>query len=133
MSEVENKSKKVVEKTDDYFRSPRVPWLILTPVCNVGLLVAAFKPNSVPYDYIGNYGAVLQYLITTHHPTVRKICYLVIIIHFFEALAAVKIARSNKMKPTTTILWAMQTFVYGIFSLRYLLRYNKNAKRSKKL
>jgi len=133
MSDVENRSKKVIEKTEDYFRSPRVPWLILVPVIDIGLLVAAFKPNSLPFDYIGNYGSLLQYLITANQPLVRKICYLVIISHFFEALAAMKIARKNKMKPTTTLLWTVQTFIYGLFSLRILLRYNKNVKRSKKL
>jgi len=132
MSDVKPEQTKTVrEKSEDYFRSPSLPLLIIIPPLTIAFLVAGFKPRSLPYDYIGNYGPVLEYLTTSNQPLIRKLCYILIISHFFEAMAAAKLSRSNKMRRRTAVLWAAQTFLYGYFSLRYILKYNKNMARSK--
>jgi uncharacterized membrane protein len=112
-----------------YFRLPRLPWLVVVPPGMALLAAAALKPDVIPFDYLGPLKGLLQSAITDHPARVQRIAAIVFLIHGLEAIYATYFARKNKLSGCVALAWGAQTFIYGLFSLIPLRRHYKK-KRS---
>jgi hypothetical protein len=112
-----------------YFRLPRLPWLVVLPPGLALLAAAAWKPDAIPFEYLGPLKGFVQSAINDHPTKVQRTATITLLIHVVEAIYATYFARQKKLSNGVALAWGAQTFIYGIFSIIPLRRHFKK-KRS---
>lgn len=110
---------------EQYFRFPRLPWLIVIPPGLAFMTAAALKPDSIPD--LGRISKSVQ----EHPDLVYKIFVTTWTLHGLEALYAFYFARRKNISFGWSLAWFAQTFIYGIASLRPLFRHFKRNTKKK--
>ncbi|XP_055281321.1 transmembrane protein 254 isoform X2 [Moschus berezovskii] len=107
-----------------YFRVARpLPSLVTVLVLGYfGWVV--FWPESIPYQSLGPLGPFTQYLLKHHHTLLHSCYWLGWMIHVGESLYAIVLCKSKGITNTwTQLLWFLQTFLFGMASLYYLITF----------
>ncbi|OWK08022.1 TMEM254 [Cervus elaphus hippelaphus] len=107
-----------------YFRVARpLPSLVTVLVLGYfGWMV--FWPESIPYQSLGPLGSFTQYLLKHHHTLVHGGYWLSWMIHVGESLFAIVLCKSKGITDAgTQLLWFLQTFLFGMASLYYLIAF----------
>eukprot|EP00070_Physeter_catodon_P024749 XP_023987925.1 transmembrane protein 254 isoform X1 [Physeter catodon] len=83
-----------------------------------------FWPEAIPYQSLGPLGPFTQYLLEHHHTLVHSWYWLAWLIHVGESLYAIVLCKSKGITNSwTQLLWFLQTFLFGMASLYYLIDY----------
>lgn len=83
-----------------------------------------FWPESVPYQSLGPLGPFTQYLLKHYHTLMHGCYWLAWMIHVGESLYAIVLCKSKGITNTwTQLLWFLQTFLFGMASLYYLIAF----------
>lgn len=112
-----------VETKSHYFRTPGLLWIVVIPLGLALLIMSIFRPDLLPYNYLGPLGRLTQFLVKKHPDVLKGILGMAIILHFVEAVFAFRVARSKNIDSKQTWMWSFQTLLYGMPSLKYLLSY----------
>ncbi|KAM7226819.1 hypothetical protein CapIbe_021894 [Capra ibex] len=107
-----------------YFRVAR-PLPSLVTVLVLGYFGwVLFWPESVPYQSLGPLGPFTQYLLKHYHTLMHGCYWLAWMIHVGESLYAIVLCKSKGITNTwTQLLWFLQTFLFGMASLYYLIAF----------
>ncbi|XP_031538183.1 transmembrane protein 254 isoform X1 [Vicugna pacos] len=107
-----------------YFRAARSLPSLVTVLALGYFGGAVFWPESIPYQSLGPLGSFTQYLVDHHHTLLHKGYWLAWLIHLGESLYAIVLCKSKGITNSwTQLLWFLQTFLFGIASLSYLIAY----------
>ncbi|XP_006180101.1 transmembrane protein 254 isoform X2 [Camelus dromedarius] len=107
-----------------YFQKASPFWVTVITVSVVYYTGAVFWPESIPYQSLGPLGSFTQYLVDHHHTLLHKGYWLAWLIHLGESLYAIVLCKSKGITNSwTQLLWFLQTFLFGIASLNYLIAY----------
>ncbi|XP_006211676.1 transmembrane protein 254 isoform X2 [Vicugna pacos] len=107
-----------------YFQRASLFWVTVITVSLVYYTGAVFWPESIPYQSLGPLGSFTQYLVDHHHTLLHKGYWLAWLIHLGESLYAIVLCKSKGITNSwTQLLWFLQTFLFGIASLSYLIAY----------
>ncbi|XP_059890688.1 transmembrane protein 254 isoform X2 [Delphinus delphis] len=83
-----------------------------------------FWPEAIPYQSLGPLGPFTQYLLEHHHTLLHSWYWLAWLIHVGESLYAIVLCKSKGITNSwTQLLWFLQTFLFGMASLYYLIDY----------
>uniref|UniRef100_A0ACB8F875 Uncharacterized protein n=1 Tax=Sphaerodactylus townsendi TaxID=933632 RepID=A0ACB8F875_9SAUR len=119
------------QRPDTWFRATRPVWMavIAAGMGSSGWVV--ISPATIPYDYLGPLGTFTHYLVENHKLWLKVGYGIAWLIHISEALYALKLCRDKGITdPLTQFRWAVQTLLFGIASLYYLLSYKPPRKKS---
>lgn len=112
-----------LETKSHYFRTPGLLWIFVIPLGMALLIMSIFRPDLLPYNYLGPLGRLTQFLVQKHPDVLKGILGMAVILHFVEAVLAFRLARSKNIDLKQTWMWSLQTLLYGMPSLKYLLSY----------
>uniref|UniRef100_A0A8D0BC48 Transmembrane protein 254 n=1 Tax=Salvator merianae TaxID=96440 RepID=A0A8D0BC48_SALMN len=117
------------QRADTYFHLTRPFWMLLILFGMSYYGWAVFSPSTIPYKRIGPLGTFTKFLLENHE-TAFQIGYLIAwLIHIGEALYAYKLCKSKDITDSSTLTkWVLQTLLFGIASLYYLLIYKPQKK-----
>ncbi|ELU18392.1 hypothetical protein CAPTEDRAFT_227629 [Capitella teleta] len=119
----------MVELNHSYFESPHIVWLISIPAA-LGLLSAAcLCPAYLPYAYLGPIGSLTRVLVDDYPSLVAFLFYTTWLLHVLEAYMAARLCSRLHLWSNNTWKWVIQTFVFGVFSLRLLKAHERQLKR----
>uniref|UniRef100_A0A8C3X0M6 Transmembrane protein 254 n=1 Tax=Catagonus wagneri TaxID=51154 RepID=A0A8C3X0M6_9CETA len=107
-----------------YFRtaSPLPSLITILGLGYFGWMV--FWPESIPYQSLGPLGPFTRYLLDNHHTLLHNGYWLAWLIHVAETLYAMVLCKSKGITNSCTqLLWFLQTFLFGMASLYYLITY----------
>ncbi|XP_041482889.1 transmembrane protein 254-like [Lytechinus variegatus] len=113
-----------LSKNVDHFVLPNI---ILMALVTVGLLLTVlctFKPDVVPYAYMGPVGDLAHYLAYKQTLVMQTICYTAIFIHVVEAFYAYYLAGTKELSSSARLKWGIGTLCFGIFCMYELLKYD---------
>ncbi|XP_003227588.1 transmembrane protein 254 [Anolis carolinensis] len=114
-----------------YFRRPK-GYVMLLIAAGMGYYSwAFFAPASIPYDSLGPLGTFTKFLVEKHNAPFKMGYFISWAIHLGEALYALKLCTNKGVTDSITrLLWFVQTFAFGMFSLYHLLTYKPLRKAS---
>ncbi|XP_064649787.1 transmembrane protein 254-like [Lineus longissimus] len=115
----------MVDKAADaqYFRVAHPIWQVLILVGLTIVTLCPFRPDLIPYQYMGPFGWFVNWLNTTYPNVVFAIFVVAFILHVGEALFAIKLCQDKMIESPAKWKWTVQTFFFGIASLGILLKY----------
>merc|ERR1711894_184201 len=108
---------------DDYFRYPGIVWIALVPAGLSLLTVATLKPEWIPYDTLGPVGTLTLYLVKNFPSVLTGTCITAWLLHVGEAVYANQLCEEKQLSDGAKLKWTIQTFLYGMFSLKHLVYY----------
>ncbi|CAD5116462.1 DgyrCDS5347 [Dimorphilus gyrociliatus] len=115
---------------ENYYRFPSIFSAILVPIGMALTTVVAFAPELLRVEILGPLGIFLSNLEKSNSTLMTITAVSAWSMHVFEAIYAYHLCKSLKIKKNLRIIWSFQTFIYGIFSLIYLLKKTKENKKS---
>ncbi|KAK2185745.1 hypothetical protein NP493_223g01018 [Ridgeia piscesae] len=112
----------------DYFCSPGKLILLLVPLGMLLISIATLQPVLTKQLPLGPIGMITTYLIS-HYPLIIPAIFCIAwALHFVESIFAFYVAWTLDFGVWCCIKWSVQTFLYGYFSLRHLLRFESRKK-----
>ena len=66
-------------------------------------------------------GNFLAYLCNNHHVAIRNIFFILILLHFTEAILAGMLCAHMECDANVTLQWTFNVFIHGVLSFRHLL------------
>ncbi|XP_003133135.1 transmembrane protein 254 [Phacochoerus africanus] len=107
-----------------YFQRSSLFWVTIITVSFGYYTWMVFWPESIPYQSLGPLGPFTRYLLDHHHTLLHNGYWLAWLIHVVETLYAMVLCKSKGITNTSTqLLWFLQTFLFGMASLYYLITY----------
>ncbi|XP_030837654.1 transmembrane protein 254-like [Strongylocentrotus purpuratus] len=111
-------------KHSDHFVLPNVMIMVVVTLGLLLTVLCTFKPDVVPYDYLGPLGALAHYLAYKQTLVMQTICYTAIFMHVLESFYAYYLAGMKELSSSARLKWGIGTFFFGIFCMYQLLKYN---------
>uniref|UniRef100_A0A8C3WZR4 Transmembrane protein 254 n=1 Tax=Catagonus wagneri TaxID=51154 RepID=A0A8C3WZR4_9CETA len=109
---------------ETYFRRSSLFWVTAITVSFSYYTWMVFWPESIPYQSLGPLGPFTRYLLDNHHTLLHNGYWLAWLIHVAETLYAMVLCKSKGITNSCTqLLWFLQTFLFGMASLYYLITY----------
>ena len=66
-------------------------------------------------------GSLIEYLCNHHQIAIRNTFFILILLHFTEAIIAGMLCVHMECDPNVTIQWTFNVFIHGVLSFRHLL------------
>ncbi|XP_036683915.1 transmembrane protein 254 [Balaenoptera acutorostrata] len=109
---------------ETYFQRSSLFWVTVIILSFGYYTWMIFWPETIPYQSLGPLGPFTQYLLDHHHTLVHSWYWLAWLIHVGESLYAIVLCKSKGITNSwTQLLWFLQTFLFGMASLYYLIDY----------
>ena len=113
----------IMEDRKTYFAGPSLP---VAALILFGLWMGfcmCFSPDSVPHAYL-SYAGKLYHYMAFEAPTFKwTFCTVAAIVHVGESLIALHLtSRKGVTDPWTRFKWWISVLLFGMFSMRYLLK-----------
>uniref|UniRef100_A0A3Q4AZY2 Transmembrane protein 254 n=1 Tax=Mola mola TaxID=94237 RepID=A0A3Q4AZY2_MOLML len=109
----------------DFFQRTSLFWIVSVTLGVGHYTWIVFAPESFPFQYLGPYGTFCRYLLDNHADFLYKGWWVAFAIHFFEGLYSLKLCSDKGITSVATrCLWFVQSFLFGILSLRLLLKHD---------
>ncbi|XP_060130986.1 transmembrane protein 254 [Zootoca vivipara] len=113
----------------DYFRRTKPFWMVAILAGMIYYGWTVLSPSTIPYGYLGPLGTFTKYLVENHKTLLNTGYFVAWLVHIGEALYALKLCKLKGITdPSTQHRWLLQTFLFGMGSLYYLLAYNPRKK-----
>ncbi|XP_036399255.1 transmembrane protein 254-like [Megalops cyprinoides] len=107
-----------------YFERTSWRWAFPISALLLWFTWTVFWPGQNLYNTFGPLGFVSKYLVEHHYPLMYYGWWLALAIHIGEALYSLKVCREKGVDSVLTrFLWFLQTFLFGMASLHFLLEY----------
>ncbi|KAK7080299.1 hypothetical protein SK128_016096 [Halocaridina rubra] len=85
------------------------------------LLMAWLDPKNISTTYFGRVAEYVTWLGTENNRLMKQIFLIASAVHLCEAMVAVYMCHKKGIGNWAMTAWALQTTLFGIFSLRYLI------------
>ncbi|KAF7652577.1 hypothetical protein LDENG_00095130 [Lucifuga dentata] len=109
----------------DYFERTRLFWIITVTISMGYFTCIVFVPEKIPYESLGLFGTFSRNLVDNHADIMYKGWVAGWIVHFFEAIIAMRLCSQKGITDTaTSFLWFIQTLLFGFASLALLIKYD---------
>ncbi|XP_044154126.1 transmembrane protein 254 [Bufo gargarizans] len=113
-----------------YFQRTGIVWMAVISLAMGFFTWTVFWPTQVPYEQLGPLGSFAQFMVKNHYRALYIGFWLAWAVHICEALYSLRVCSNKGITDSGARLqWLVQTFLFGIASLRLLLRYNPGKKR----
>ncbi|XP_062987746.1 transmembrane protein 254 [Elgaria multicarinata webbii] len=112
-----------------YFQRASPFWMVLIAAGMSYYGWAVISPSTIPYDYLGPLATLTKYLVKNHNIVFQLGYVIAWMVHVWEAFYALKLCKTKGITDFSTQLWwFVQTFLFGVASLHYLLQYEPQRK-----
>ncbi|KAG7157957.1 transmembrane protein 254-like [Homarus americanus] len=106
---------------DNYFKLVNPVIMALIGVGLYLMVMAWLDPKNISPLCFGRVAELATWLGTENNVLMKQLTLSTAAIHITEAMVAVYLCQKLKLNVTVTITWTVQTLVFGIFSLWYLI------------
>lgn len=107
-----------------YFELPHPAAMIIVSL-GLGLTALCYyRPDAVPYYYLGPLGTLARYLAYDQPLIMRLIWYFAVTCHVGEAIYSTSVSSAKAMEDVTKVKWFFSTLCFGVFSLSKLTAFN---------
>ncbi|XP_072179959.1 transmembrane protein 254-like [Diadema setosum] len=106
----------------NFFRLPSIFVMILTLLLLGIFPICMYSPDKIPYGSLGPLGSVLYYMAYSIPVFTARTFYVIVAVHILEALYAFSLSGKVGVEGLYRVAWFISTFIFGIGSLRLLLR-----------
>ncbi|XP_071501314.1 transmembrane protein 254-like [Diadema antillarum] len=106
----------------NYFRLPNILGMILTLLLLGIFPICMYFPDKIPYGSLGPLGSVLYYMAHNIPVFTARIFYVIVAVHIMEALYAFSLSGKVGIEGLYRVAWFISTLIFGIGSLRWLLK-----------
>ncbi|XP_077988072.1 transmembrane protein 254-like [Glandiceps talaboti] len=115
------------KEQSDYFVVTPTRWIILITFGMSFFTLTCFRPDLIPYKYLGPFGTFDKYLVDNHSQLLRQGYVLAWGIHITESFLTIPMCRKRRITDVSArVKWFVQTLLFGIGSLHYLMKYKPN-------
>ncbi|XP_006821285.1 transmembrane protein 254-like [Saccoglossus kowalevskii] len=108
----------------NYFKVAHPFWIVTIGFGITLTGFAAYRPDLVPYHYLGPLGTLTKYLVDNHSVALSRGFPIIWIIHGVEAILTLPVCSMKGIGGSARIKWFLQTFALGIASFYNLLVYH---------
>ncbi|XP_061490923.1 transmembrane protein 254 isoform X2 [Rhineura floridana] len=117
------------ENPSTYFRRTKTLFMVVITGGLSYYTWALFFPSTIPYNLLGPLGTLTKYLVENHKTTLQIGYVVTWLIHLADAFYALRLCKIKGITDGSTQLqWFVQTFLFGLSSLIYLLVYSPKKK-----